>query len=187
MLYIFISVTVKGFMFNKKAINLKKWIEVNREHLKPPVANRVIWKDSELIVMVVGGPNSRKDYHINEGEELFYQVQGSITLKLMDQNNPIDVEIKEGELFLLPSKMPHSPQRPPNTVGLVIETQRKEGEIDGFVWYCEKCHQKLHEEYAEITDIVSQLPPIFKRFYDDENKRRCRYCGTEMQPPASAK
>lgn len=165
------------------AINLKKWIEENRSSLKPPVGNKVVWSDTETIVMVVGGPNNRKDYHINEGEELFYQIEGDIVLKLMDNGKPVDVSIQEGDIFLLPSRMPHSPQRPPNTVGLVVENKRATDELDGFQWYCEKCHAKLHEEFVEITDIVKQLPPIFKRFYDDPKKRKCQHCGHIMQPP----
>ncbi|HMK02804.1 MAG TPA: 3-hydroxyanthranilate 3,4-dioxygenase [Ferruginibacter sp.] len=163
--------------------NLKKWIDENRGLLKPPVGNQCVYKDAEnFIVMVVGGPNSRKDYHFNESEELYYQVEGNIVLKIIDEGVAKDIPINEGDMFLLPPKTPHSPQRGPNTVGLVIEKVR-EDEKDGFLWYCENCGNKLYEEYKVITDIVSQLPPVMEGFYSDEHKRTCSKCGAVMAPP----
>ena len=116
-------------------INFKEWIEDNRELLKPPVGNKCVYEDAEFIVMVVGGPNSRKDYHYDLGEEFFYQIEGDMLLKIKDGDEFKDISIKEGEIFLLPPKTPHSPQRFENTVGLVIERTRKEDELDGFQWY----------------------------------------------------
>ncbi|HRD59027.1 MAG TPA: 3-hydroxyanthranilate 3,4-dioxygenase [Ferruginibacter sp.] len=163
--------------------NLKKWIDENRDLLKPPVGNQCVYKDAEnFIVMVVGGPNSRKDYHYNESEELYYQVEGNIVLKIIDEGVPKDIAINEGDMFLLPPKTPHSPQRGPNTVGLVIEKIR-EKEEDGFLWFCENCGHKLYEEFDVINDIVSQLPPIMNNFYSDENKRTCEKCGSVMSLP----
>jgi 3-hydroxyanthranilate 3,4-dioxygenase len=163
--------------------NLKKWIEAHRDLLKPPVGNQCIYKDAEnFIVMIVGGPNARKDYHYNETEELYYQVEGNIVLKIIDEGIPKDIPINEGDIFLLPPKTPHSPQRGPNTVGLVIEKVR-ETEEDGFLWYCENCGNKLYEEYKLITDIVTQLPTVMEGFYKDEDKRTCSNCGSVMAPP----
>lgn len=170
-------------MTRTKSINLKKWINENRALLKPPVGNQLIWKDAETIVMVVGGPNARKDYHVNEGEEFFYQVEGDIILKIIDNGKQVEIPIKEGEIYLLSSKTPHCPQRPPHTIGLVIEHKREEAELDGFQWYCEKCDHKLYEEFVVLTDIVHQLPQIFDRFYGNEEKRRCKKCGTIMEKP----
>ena len=133
--------------------------------------------------MVVGGPNSRKDFHFNEGEELFYQLEGDIVVRIQEDGKIVDIPIKAGDMFLLPGRTPHSPQRGPNTVGLVIEIKRKTEELDGFMWFCENCHEKLYEEFANITDIVAQLPPIMNRFYDDVEKRTCKKCGTVMTPP----
>lgn len=168
----------------KQPINLKKWVDENRHLLKPPVRNRVIWENTETIAMVVGGPNSRKDYHVNEGEELFYQIEGEITLKIIDEGKGYDIPIKEGEIFLLHSNIPHSPQRPANTIGLVIEHKRETEEKDKFQWYCENCNKLLHEETVDLTDIVTQLPKIFKSFYGDLNKRTCKQCGQVFEPPA---
>lgn len=139
---------------------------------------------SDFIVMVVGGPNARKDYHYNETEEFFYQVEGDIILRIMDGGTPVNIPIREGEIFLLPPKIPHSPQRPAGTVGLVMELKRKHGERDGCLWFCEKCNHKLHEKYFYLTDIVSQLPPIMNEFYSSSEYRTCQICGTMMIPPA---
>ncbi len=163
--------------------NFKKWIDENRHLLKPPVGNIQVWKDTEFIVMVVGGPNSRKDYHYNEGEEFFYQLEGDVVVKIIDEGKPRDIHIKEGDIFLLPPRTPHSPQRGPNTVGLVIERERATKELDGFMWYCENCGEKLYEEFEYVTDIVKQLPPIFDRFYNNPEHCTCKSCGTVMERP----
>ncbi|WP_276499541.1 3-hydroxyanthranilate 3,4-dioxygenase [Pontibacter litorisediminis] len=168
-----------------RPFNFKKWIEEHRHLLKPPVGNQQVFKDNDdFIVMVVGGPNARKDYHYDEGEEFFYQLEGDIVLKIIEDGKPVDIPIKEGEIFLLPPRVPHSPQRPANTVGLVMERYRKPGEKDGFLWFCENCGNKLYEEYADVTDIVGQLPVIMSRFWDSMEHRTCNNCGTVMEPPA---
>jgi 3-hydroxyanthranilate 3,4-dioxygenase len=158
-------------------INFSQWIEEHRDLLKPPVCNKVIWQDADFIVMVVGGPNSRTDYHYDEGPEFFYQVEGDMVLRVMEDGQPNDIRIAEGEVFLLPPKVPHSPQRFENTVGLVIERKRFDGERDGLMWYCEKCNHKLFEEYFQLTNIETQLPPVFEQFYGSEEHRTCDACG----------
>lgn len=164
-------------------INFKKWIDENRHLLKPPVGNKVIWEDREFIVMVVGGPNSRTDYHVNSGEEFFYQIEGDMVLKVIDDGKFVDVPISAGEMFLLPANMPHSPQRPADTVGLVIEKKRREDELDAFEWHCDKCAEKLYQESFHLTDIGSQFPPIFDRFYSNDDNTTCKKCGTQMKKP----
>lgn len=169
----------------RRPFNFKQWIEEHRHLLKPPVGNQQVFKgNDDFIVMVVGGPNARKDYHYNEGEEFFYQLEGNIVLKIIEDGKPVDIPIKEGEIFLLPPCVPHSPQRPANTVGLVLERYRKSGEKDGFLWFCENCGNKLYEEYADVTDIVGQLPVIMSHFWDNLEHRTCNNCGTVMEPPA---
>jgi 3-hydroxyanthranilate 3,4-dioxygenase len=171
-----------------RPFNLHKWIEENRHLLKPPVGNQTVYKNTkDFIVMVVGGPNSRKDFHYNESEELFYQLEGDITVRIQEDGKIVDIPIKEGEIFLLPAKTPHSPQRGANTVGLVIEKVRVGNETDGFLWFCENCDEKLYEEYFQVTDIVSQLPPVMERFYSNEDNRTCKKCGTVMEPPVPVK
>ncbi len=168
----------------RRPFNFQQWIDDNRHLLKPPIGNQQVYHENEdYIVMVVGGPNTRKDYHYNEGEELFYQLEGDMVLKIMEDGQPVDIHIKEGDMFLLPPKIPHSPQRPANTVGLVIERYRKQGEDDGLMWFCEKCNHKLFEEYFYLTDIVKQFPPIVNKFYASEELRTCSQCQAVMEPP----
>ncbi len=164
-------------------LNLKKWIDENRHLLKPPVNNKVIWENADFIVMVVGGPNSRKDYHYNESEELFLQVEGEITVKVQDEGKMVEMQIKEGDIFLLPPRIPHNPSRGPNTVGLVVEQKRNENQKDGLLWFCEKCNHKLYEEYFSLSNIMTQFQGVFKKYYGSEELRTCKKCGTVMQPP----
>ncbi len=167
--------------------NLKQWIDEHRHLLRPPVGNDQIWKEEnpEFIVMVVGGPNSRKDFHVDEGEELFYQLEGEATLRLVEDGGIRDVVIREGDIFLLPPLVPHSPQRGPNTVGLVIERRRREGELDGFQWYCESCGNKLHEVFMALTDMTTQMKPVLDAYWANLDARTCKNCGTVMQPPGA--
>lgn len=166
-----------------KPFNLRKWIEDNREFLKPPIGNKQVYFENEdYIVMVVGGPNGRKDYHYEDGEELFYQLEGDITLKIINEDGtPEDIHIKEGDMFLLPPRIPHSPQRPANTIGLVIERYRQPGEEDKLMWYCENCNNLLHEATFEMTDIVNQLPVVMNNFMESKALRTCDNCGTVME------
>ncbi len=165
-----------------QAFNFRRWIDDHREFLKPPVCNRQVFRESEFIIMVVGGPNSRTDYHDDPGEEFFYQLEGDMLLKTIQDGERVDIPIKEGEILLLPAHVPHSPQRYANTVGLVIERQRRDGEQDGFLWYCEQCNHPLYQEYLEVTDIVAQLPPVFDRFYGSIENRTCTACGAVAPP-----
>jgi 3-hydroxyanthranilate 3,4-dioxygenase len=162
-------------------LNLKRWIEEHRAQLKPPVGNKRIFRDSEFIIMVVGGPNSRRDYHVDPAEEFFYQLEGDILLKTIQDGRAVDVPICAGEILLLPPGVPHSPQRGANTVGLVIERERRAGELDGFQWYCEHCGHLLNEEFIQLTDIEKELPPLFERFYASRERRSCPSCRTVME------
>jgi 3-hydroxyanthranilate 3,4-dioxygenase len=164
-----------------QAFNFRQWIDANRALLKPPVGNKRVFRDGDFIIMVVGGPNARKDYHVDPGEEFFYQLEGDMVLKTMQEERPVDVPIRAGEVLLIPPKLPHSPQRPANTVGLVIERARRAGELDGFRWYCERCGQRLYEEFFELTDIERQFPPVFERFFASLARRTCARCGTVME------
>jgi 3-hydroxyanthranilate 3,4-dioxygenase len=164
-------------------INFKQWIDDHRHLLKPPVGNRVVYEDTDFIIMVVGGPNSRKDFHYNEGEEFFFQLEGDITLKIMEHGKQKDIKIKEGEIFLLPPKVPHSPQRGANTVGLVVERKREETEIDSCIWFCESCGNELYKENFSLKNIVTELPILMNSFYSSVEKRTCGKCNAVMEPP----
>lgn len=168
--------------------NLKKWIDENRHLLKPPVGNQQIYKgNDDYIVMVVGGPNSRKDYHFQSGEELFYQLEGDVSVLTQQDGKPVNIPILEGDMFLLPPHIPHMPKRGPGTIGLVIERYRSGDEMDACMWFCENCNNKLYEEYFPLKDIVTQLPQIMAKFYADEDQRTCKNCGAVMEPPQLAK
>ena len=168
-----------------KPFNFRKWIEDHRDALRPPVCNKQVFEDAEFIVMVVGGPNSRKDYHDDPGEEFFYQLEGDMLLKTIQDGRRVDIPIREGEVFLLPPGMPHSPQRFADTVGLVVERPRAAHEQDGFLWFCDNCDHKLYEKYFHLENIETQLAPVFERFYADEQLRTCDNCGTVMPAPAT--
>ncbi|HEY8366204.1 MAG TPA: 3-hydroxyanthranilate 3,4-dioxygenase [Bacteroidia bacterium] len=170
----------------QRPFNFQKWIEENRHLLKPPVNNKVVWQDTgDFIVMVVGGPNSRKDYHYNEGEEFFYQLEGDITVRIQEDGKAVDVPIRAGEVFLLPARVPHNPMRTENSVGLVIERKRREGEMDGLLWFCENCNHKLFEAYFPLTNIENDFQKVFKEFYGSLEHRTCKQCGAVLEPPAN--
>jgi len=168
----------------QRPFNFKKWIDEHRHLLKPPVGNKLVFQDAEFIVQVVGGPNSRKDFHFDEGEEFFYQLEGDILVKIQENGKCVEVPIREGEIFLLPPRVPHNPVRSANTIGLVIERKRRTGERDGLLWFCENCNEKLYEEYFELDDITTQFQGVFKRFYESEDLRTCKNCSAVMSLPS---
>ena len=168
-------------MQSLQAFNLQRWIETNRAQLRPPVGNKRVFRDGDFIIMVVGGPNARQDFHVDPGEEFFYQLEGDMVLRTFQEGRVVDLPIRAGEVLLLPPRVPHSPQRPAGTIGLVIERARRAGERDGFQWYCERCSQLLYEEYFELTDIERQFPPVFARFFADVARRTCRGCGAVLE------
>lgn len=158
-------------------INLNAWIDEHRHLLRPPVGNACIWNDG-FLVMVVGGPNQRSDYHVNPGEELFFQLQGDIVLKVIEDGQPCDISIKQGELFLLPAKVPHSPQRPANTIGLVVEQPRASAEPQHLRWYCPKCQAIVHDTQFQPADIGKQIKEALEQFKSSPELRTCKACGT---------
>jgi len=157
-------------------LNLNAWIEEHRHLLKPPVGNACIW-NSNFLVMIVGGPNARTDYHVNPGEELFFQVEGDIVLKIVDEGLPRDVPIRQGEMFLLPSRVPHSPRRPAGTIGLVVEQPRAFQEAHHLRWYCDGCQEIVYDaEFRPVGDIGKQIKEVTERFKNDEALRTCAKC-----------
>ena len=158
-------------------LNFKKWIAENRHLLKPPVGNQQIWQDTDFMVTVVGGPNQRLDYHDDPTEEFFYQIEGDMILRIIENGKPVDMPIREGEIYLLAPHIRHSPQRFANTIGLVIERKRPAGLKDGFEWYCLECHHLVHREEVLLQSIVDDLPPLFKKFQENASLRKCPSCG----------
>ncbi|KAF8342817.1 3-hydroxyanthranilic acid dioxygenase [Cantharellus anzutake] len=170
-------------------INLPRWISENVDLLKPPVNNFCLYSGTDFIVMAVGGPNERSDYHINETEEWFYQYKGNMLLRLVDSEEFLDLPIKEGEMFLLPPNTPHNPVRFPDTIGIVVERKRAPENIDRLRWYCREeatlCKNKptiIWEEAFHVTDLGTQLKPIIQNWIDNETVRKCPACGTVAKP-----
>ncbi|HQW10408.1 MAG TPA: 3-hydroxyanthranilate 3,4-dioxygenase [Steroidobacteraceae bacterium] len=173
-------------MTQLKAFPLGPWIDAHRADLLPPVGNKRLFREGDFVIMVVGGPNQRKDFHLDPGEEFFYQLEGDMLLKVVEKGRVVDVPIREGEVLLLPAHMPHSPRRYANTVGLVIERVRRPGERDGLAWYCENCNAELYREEFELTDIETQFPPVFDRFYSSLERRTCKRCKAVQNPSTLA-
>jgi 3-hydroxyanthranilate 3,4-dioxygenase len=160
--------------------NFQDWIERNKDNLKPPVSNKQLFDEKTgMIVMIVGGPNKRVDFHDDPVQEFFYQLKGDMLLKIAEGGKIYDVKIKEGDVFLLPPHARHSPQRPvEGSVGLVVEGARTPDMRDGFEWFCFKCGEKVHRVEVQLKDIVKDLPPLYEAFYSDEKARTCPKCGT---------
>ena len=158
------------------AFNLRQWIDEHEELLKPPVGNARLLPEGDFIVMVIGGPNARTDYHDDPGEEIFYQVKGDMALRVIEDGKPREIPIRESDIFLLPAHVRHSPQRAADTVGVVLERVRRPGELDAFEWYCESCGGLVHRREFELRSIYQDLPPVFEEYYGDESLRRCPDC-----------
>ena len=165
------------------AFNLQAWVDEHRHLLQPPVGNKCV-VDGDFIVMIVGGPNARTDYHVEEGPEFFYQLEGEMVLRVQDDGAVRDIPIKAGEMFYLPPRVPHSPQRSAGGVGLVIERKRLPHERDGLLWFCDQCNHKLYEEFFTLEDIESQFLAVFDRFYQSPARRTCGSCGHLNPAPA---
>tara|TARA_B000000475_G_C15806570_1_gene369789 strand:+ start:140 stop:667 length:528 start_codon:yes stop_codon:yes gene_type:complete len=166
----------------KTPFNLQKWIDENRHLLKPPVGNKNLYVEAgDFIVMIVAGPNARKDYHYNETEELFYQIEGDIVVKTQQQGKLVEYQINEGEMFLLPQKIPHSPVRSKGSIGLVIERKRAKEHRDGLMWFSDTANELLYEEYFHLKNVEKDFLPVFKRFYSDEKLRTCPKTGEVME------
>lgn len=165
----------------RRPFNLMKWIEDHRAELTPPVANKQIWREADMIVMIVGGGNERNDFHDDPREEFFYQIKGDMSLVIWPEEGtePAHMPIREGEVYLLPPNVRHSPQRPErDSVGLVVEYARAAGELDGFEWACPNCAHLVHRVEVQLQAIDKDLPPLFTAFDEDTDARTCPNCAT---------
>lgn len=161
--------------------NFDAWIAEHEGQLKPPVNNKQMYERvDDFIVMVVGGPNQRTDYHFDPYEEWFYQYRGNMHVDLMTADGPHRVDITEGSMWMLPRNTYHSPQRPEaGSIGIVVERIRGEGTLEKFAWFCPNCNTKVHEVELQVRDIVVDLPPVFTAFYESDEGRNCPSCGTK--------
>ncbi|MCP5072127.1 MAG: 3-hydroxyanthranilate 3,4-dioxygenase [Rhodobacteraceae bacterium] len=165
------------------AFNFPKWVDDNADKLRPPVNNQLLHHDGAgMIVMVVGGPNTRVDFHDDPVEEWFHQVKGDMMLKIADGGKIYDIPIREGEVFMLPPHVIHAPQRPQEgSIGIVVEAPRQPGMLEGFEWHCFNCESRVHRIEVPLggpEGIVTALPKIYNAFHDDTEARTCPSCGT---------
>ncbi|KAI1866738.1 hypothetical protein JX265_002283 [Neoarthrinium moseri] len=162
------------------------WLGENQSKLQPPVNNYCLYSGNDFVLMVVGGPNERNDFHVNETEEWFYQLKGEMVLRIVENGAFRDVRIKEGEMFLLPGNVPHNPIRFADTTGLVMERKRPEKALDRLRWYCTKGHHEeltiIREEVFHCVDLGTQLKPLIRNWQEDEESRRCKVCGQVENP-----
>ncbi len=162
-------------------IDIRKWAEEHRHELKPPVSNKYLYDGEDFFVMVIGGPNARNDFHVTNSEEYFYQLQGDIVVRIIEDGKIKDVVIREGETFFIPGNVPHSPTRPPNTIGVVVERRRPPGEMEHLQFYCEQCHELVHDLEFDCADIVNHFSRAMKEFWADEQLSTCKNCGTRVE------
>jgi len=167
-----------------RPFDLLRWVEEHREDFKPPVMNKQFYSEAEdVIVFCSVGPNTRNDYHVNPTEELFYQLKGDIAVRVrpLDDSPPRDVVIREGEMWLCPQWVPHRPQRPADTIGLIVEFPRR-GQKDGLRWYCNNDEHLVHEASFDLKHIDRDLHKIMDEFWNGpEERRTCPECGTVVQ------
>ncbi|KLO09533.1 3-hydroxyanthranilic acid dioxygenase [Schizopora paradoxa] len=167
-------------------LNLPRWLAENADKLQPPVNNFCLYDGKDYVIMAVGGPNERNDYHMNETEEWFYQYKGEMLLRVVDGEEFKDIRIGEGEMFLLPANTPHNPVRFADTVGIVVERVRPDDATDRLRWYCKSgLHDKpsiILEVSFHVTDLGTQLKPLIRNWIENEDLRRCKGCGTVAEP-----
>jgi len=174
-------------MTTSAPINLKNWIEENRDKFKPPVGNKYLYNGRDFFVMVIAGPNARNDFHVVDSEEYFYQLQGDITVRIREGGKIVDHPVREGDTFFIPPNVPHSPQRPPNTLGVVVERTRHAGEVEHLVFYCEGCGDLVHDIEFDCKDIVEHFRDTMEAFWKDDSKRVCTKCGKQVEKPVAPK
>lgn len=168
-------------------INIQQWVEKHRHELKPPVGNKYLYDGKDFFVMVIGGPNARNDFHVTNSEEYFYQFQGDIVVRIHEGGAIRDIPVREGETFFIPGGVPHSPTRPPGTIGIVVERRRPEGETEHLQFYCENCHQLVYDKEFDCKDIVEHFRDAMEEFWADPELSTCKSCGTRVAKPTPIK
>ena len=168
------------------SFNLWKWVEDNRHAFEPPVGNKVIWEDSQFTAMIIRGPNARRDFHVDPSDEIFYMLRGDMVLEYIQDGRRRDQVIREGELLLVPALTPHSPHRPADTWGLVVEVKRQPDQTESLLWYCDRCDAHLHAVTMHVADIEKELRAAIEHFDASEELRTCRHCHHVQpeRPPA---
>jgi 3-hydroxyanthranilate 3,4-dioxygenase len=167
------------------SFNLWKWVEDNGHAFEPPVGNKVIWEDSQFTAMIIRGPNARRDFHVDPSDEIFYMLKGDMVLEYMENGHRRAQVIRQGELLLVPAFTPHSPHRPADTWGLVVEVKRRPDQSESLLWYCDQCNARLHAVTMHVADIEKELRAAIEQFDASAELRTCRSCG-HVQPERPA-
>jgi len=168
-------------------INLAKWVEQHRHEMKPPVSNKYLYDGEDFFVMLINGPNARNDFHQTNSEEFFHQLKGDIVVRVVEDGKIKDIPVREGETFFIPGNVPHSPTRPPNTLGLVVERRRPPGETEHLQFYCDNCHALVEDIEFDCKDIVDHFKQAMEDFWADAKRSTCRKCGTRVTKPKPIK
>jgi 3-hydroxyanthranilate 3,4-dioxygenase len=161
-----------------QGFNLQKWIDANRGDWGQ---RRVIWQDSDFIAFVTRGPNRRKDYHINPGDEIFYQLEGELNLHYLKDTQHEVAVLKAGDVFLMPKHTPHSPRRADGSWTYVVERTRSNQEIDRFIWPCEKCGNQLYATEVRFDDPSDAVNVATAALKADPKLATCKKCGEVLE------
>ena len=163
----------------RSPINIQSWIGKNAESLRPPVGGKAVWNDTADFMVVMLGGNDRTDWHVNPTEEFFYQLEGDMTLKVREDGRTKNININAGEMYVLPANVPHSPQRPAETKGIVVERYRGTGQRDKIQWYCEQCDELVRSVEGEIqaNTLVTFINDATAEYVADDANRTCPSCG----------
>ena len=164
-------------------INLLDWIKEHSDEFKPPVGNKYLYCGEDFFVMIIAGPNARNDFHQTASEEFFYQIKGDIVVRIREDDRIVDYPVREGETFFIPPNVPHSPQRGPDTLGMVVERNRPVGETEHLIFYCDNCHALVYDKEFDCEDIVQHFSRAMKDFWADPELSTCKACGTRVPDP----
>lgn len=164
-------------------VNLDAWVAQNRHLMKPPVGNKYLYSGKDFFVMIIAGPNARNDFHMTNSEEFFIQLKGDIVVRIRDKDGLRDIPVREGETFFIPPNVPHSPQRGPNTIGLVVERRRPETEPEHLMFFCAKCSELVYDKEFICKDIVQHFATAMEEFWADPALCTCKKCGTRVMKP----
>lgn len=165
--------------------NLAAWIGKEMAGDQGSVGNKEVFRESDFIFQIIKGPNRRNDFHIDPYDEIFYQLEGTAFVMYRDvQDREQVATLHAGDVLLIAASTPHSPRRPPNSTGLVVERPRAPGELDGLLWYCEGCGQMLEQLWLPCQDIEVQLKAALDAFNGDLARRTCKACGAVLPDPS---
>jgi 3-hydroxyanthranilate 3,4-dioxygenase len=168
-------------------LNLMKWVEDHKADFKPPVGNKYLYDGTDFFVMLIGGPNARNDFHVTDSEEFFHQLKGDMVVTIIENGEHKQVPIREGETFFIPGGVPHSPQRQPGTIGLVVERRRPAGETEHMQFYCPSCNGLAHDQEFDCADIVEHFARAMEEFWADPERSTCANCGHRITKPTPIK